>query len=235
MPRNRFYKEVSVEAVDGGLLHGVLLDGKVVKTPAGAVLALPSVGLAHAIAEEWRAQDKLIRPETMVLTKLGNTAIDRVVPNLSAAREQILAIAKSDVVCYRADFPSDLVHRQELIWDPLITWMRERFSVSLRSTSGVSFVEQEPSAVRALDLALSDRDAFFLSALYAAAALCGSIVIALALAERKFSADDAVAAANLDRFYQAERWGWDEQASAKIASERAELNQISRYLELLRT
>ena len=235
MTRNRFYKEVSVEGIDGGPLRRVLLDGKAVKTPAGAFLVLPSDGLAQAIAEEWRAQGTLIGPETMVLTKLANTAIDRVVPNLSAAREQILAIAKSDVVCYRADFPSDLVHRQDLVWNPLMTWIRERFSVSLRSTSGLSFVEQEVSTIRALDLALSDRDAFFLAALYAAAALCGSIVIALALAERKLTADDAVAAANLDRFYQAERWGWDEQASAKVASERKELNQISRFLELLRT
>jgi chaperone required for assembly of F1-ATPase len=232
--RNRFYKHVSVDAADGPSLRRVLLDGKAVKTPGGAALALPSDGLAQAIAEEWRAQDPFIRPETMVLTKLANTAIDRVAPNPAGVREQLLAIAKSDVVCYRAEFPPDLVRRQELVWDPLLAWVRDRFAVSLRSTSGLAFVEQELSAIRALDFSLSDRDAFSLAALYAAAALCGSLVIALALAEQRLSVDDAVAAANLDRFYQAERWGWDEQASAKVAAERVELNQISRFLELLR-
>lgn len=234
MARNRFYKHVSVDAADGPSLRRVLLDGKAVKTPGGAALALPSDGLAQAIAEEWRAQDPFIRPETMVLTKLANTAIDRVAPNPAGVREQLLAIAKSDVVCYRAEFPPDLVRRQELVWDPLLAWVRDRFAVSLRSTSGLAFVEQELSAIRALDFSLSDRDAFSLAALYAAAALCGSLVIALALAEQRLSVDDAVAAANLDRFYQAERWGWDEQASAKVAAERVELNQISRFLELLR-
>jgi len=64
--RNRFYKEVSVDSVDG--LHRVLLDGKPVKTPGGAVLALPTRALAQAIAGEWQAQETTIQPQTMLLT-----------------------------------------------------------------------------------------------------------------------------------------------------------------------
>lgn len=235
--RNRFYKEVSVAAVSDPPaeqpLHRVLLDGKPVKTPGGAHLALPSNALAQAIADEWRGQDPTIRPETMILTKLANTAIDRVTPNPASARQLLLSIAKSDVVCYRAETPSELVRRQELAWNPLLAWMRDRFGASLRAANGVAFVEQDPFAIGALDSALSGRDAFFLAALYAAAALCGSLVIALALSERKLNPDEAFAAANLDKIYQAERWGRDEQDSAKAATERAELSQISQFLELL--
>ncbi len=129
--------------------------------------------------------------------------------------------------------PSDLVLRQTLAWDPLLTWLVERFGATLHSANGLAYVEQTPSAIAALESALAEYDAFALAALYAAAALCGSLVIALALSERKVNAEDAFAAANLDRIYQAERWGWDEQASAKASAERAELNQISRFLELL--
>ena len=235
MSRNRFYKDVSVDTADGTSLRRILLDGKAVKTPGGALLALPSDGLAQAIADEWCAQSPLIRPETMLLTKLANTAIDRVAPNPANAREQLLAIARSDAVCYRATSPSDLVRRQTATWDPLLAWMRDRFAVSLRATSGLVSVEQEPSAIATLDSVLSDRDAFFLAALYAAAALCGSLVIALALGERRLGPDEAFAAANLEKIYQAERWGWDDEARAKAAAERAELNQISRFLELLPT
>ena len=86
----------------------------------------------------------------------------------------------------------------------------------------------------ALAAALSKLDAFSLAALYAASSLCGSLVIALALAERKLDPEQTFAAANLDKIYQAERWGWDPQETAKATVERAELNQISRFLELLR-
>ena len=229
--RNRFYKEVSVDTADG--LHRVLLDGKPVKTPGGTPLAMPSFGLAQAIADEWRAQETTIRPQMMLHTKLANTAIDRVAPNPSYAREQLLSIAKSDVVCYRATSPSELVQQQALVWDPLIDWTGQQFGAPLRAASSLTF-EQDQAAMNALAAALSKLDAFSLAALYAAASLCGSLVIALALAERKLNPEQAFAAANLDKVYQAERWGWDPQETAKATAERAELNQISRFLELLR-
>ena len=181
--RNRFYKEVSIDEADG--LHRVLLDGKALKTPGGAVLALPSLALAQAIADEWRAQDTTINPQTMLLTKLANTAIDRVAPNPAHAREQLLSIAKSDVVCYRATSPSELVRRQELEWDSIVAWTSEHFGASLRAENSLTFIEQDQAAMDALAAALSKLDAFSLAALYAAASLCGSLVIALALAERK--------------------------------------------------
>jgi len=211
----------------------VLLDGKPVKTPGGAFLALPTEALAQTIAEEWRAQEKTIRPETMFLTKLANTAIDRVAPNPQAAKQQILAFARSDVVCYRADAPSGLVERQEQHWDPLIAWLQERFGARFQTATGLTFVAQDEAAIGALDRALSGLDAFTLAALAAAASLCGSLIVPLALSERLLDPETAFAIANLDKVYQAERWGWDEQDSAKAAIERDELNQISRFLELL--
>jgi len=232
MSRSRFYKDVSVGSADG--LHLILLDGKSVKTPNGATLALPSNALAHAIAEEWRAQEKTIKPQSMLLTKLANTAIDRVASNPADAREQLLAFAKGDVVSYRAESPADLVERQALTWDPLLSWVRQRFGVSLRTAKGLSVIEQEPVSVRALTETLEGHDAFVLAGLYSAAALLGSLVIALALLEGELSPENAFAAANLEKIYQAERWGWDPQETARADAERGELNQISRFLDLLR-
>jgi chaperone required for assembly of F1-ATPase len=234
MPRRRFYKEVVVAAPDAEHTgYRILLDGKPVKTPNRATLAVPSNGLAQAIAGEWRAQEGVIRPETMILTKLANTAIDRVAPNPARAREQILVLARSDVVCYRAETPSDLIEREQQAWDPVLAWLNERFGASLRPASGIGFVAQDEAAIGSLHSALLHRDAFFISALYAAAALLGSVVLALALSENELDSEEAFARANLDKIYQAERWGWDEQDKAKTAAERSELRQISRFLELL--
>ena len=232
MSRARFYKDVSVDALEG--IHRVLLDGKPVKTPVGNVVSLPTRALADAIADEWRAQRTTIEPQTMVLTKLANTAIDRVAPSSAGARQQLLSFAESDVVCYRAESPSELVSRQKLAWDPLLSWTRERFSSSLRVVSALSFIEQDEASLRALGAALAKLDTFSLAALYAAASLCGSLVIALALSERRLDPEQTFAAANLEKIFQAERWGWDPRETAKADLERAELNQISRFFALLR-
>src|ERR1041385_3868002 len=113
----RFYREVSVRVGEGGA-YGILLDGKPVRTPAGASLSAPNAAMAEAIAEEWRSQSEKIRPETMMMTKLANTAIDRVRPSRQATIEQVLAFAKSDLICYRAPGPDALTERQSQTWDP---------------------------------------------------------------------------------------------------------------------
>jgi chaperone required for assembly of F1-ATPase len=48
----------------------VLLDGKPVRTPARRLLAAPEYELAERIAEEWNAQEDVIGPARMPLTRL---------------------------------------------------------------------------------------------------------------------------------------------------------------------
>ena len=72
----RFWTEASVSETEGG--YAVLLDGRVVKTPAKTSLIVPRVELARAIAEEWDAQEGTIDPTTMPFTCSANAAIDKV-------------------------------------------------------------------------------------------------------------------------------------------------------------
>ena len=71
--RRRFYKTVTVTGD-----NAIALDGKPIKTPMKAALRLPARVLAEAVAAEWEAQGAEINPASMPLTRLANTAIDRV-------------------------------------------------------------------------------------------------------------------------------------------------------------
>jgi chaperone required for assembly of F1-ATPase len=230
--RTRFYKDVSVGSLGHG--HAVLLDGKPVRTPAGAELVVRSRALADAIAEEWRSQGEKVRPDAMILTKLANTAIDRVAVHRRTAIAQILNFARSDLLCYRAESPAGLVELQRRVWDPILEWVRERYGAGLACGIGIGFVEQEPESLEALERAIDDYDSFGLSALQSGTALLGSAVIALAMAEGRLSAQDAFAAAQLDEHYQAEKWGRDSEAEQRRANNLAELVEIDRFLQAVR-
>jgi chaperone required for assembly of F1-ATPase len=230
MSRTRFYRDVSVERA--GEAHRVLLDGKPIRTPGGAAFLLPSDALAQAVAQEWRAQGEKLKPETMLLTKLANTAIDRVAPHREACIEQILAFAKSDSVCYRATGPQDLIARQSAQWDPLLQWARERYGAQFQTATGIGFVEQPREAVSALARALAGRDDFALAAIHAAAALTSSAIIALGLSEGWLDPDAAFVAAELDQIYQSERWGEDPETLIQSRNKAAELTNIARFSHL---
>ena len=75
--------------------------------------AAADAALAEAVAAEWDGAGAEIQPATMILTKLANTAIDRVGPGRARIEAEVLDYAGSDLVCYRADRPPDLVARQD--------------------------------------------------------------------------------------------------------------------------
>ncbi|MGC9954995.1 MAG: ATP12 family protein [Rhizomicrobium sp.] len=222
----RFYKEVSVG--DG---YTVLLDGKSIKTPMRKMLALPTRALAEAIAEEWRGQGDKIAPQTMPLTKLANTAIDRVVGKEEHVIGQILAYA-NDLLCYRGEAPADLVARQNEGWNPLLEWAAERTGARLLTRVGIVHIAQPVEALTALRNAVATRDPFTLAVLHAAATICGSLVLALALADGRLDATEAFALSHLDERYQAEKWGTDGEAEKRARTLAAELDAAARFMRL---
>jgi chaperone required for assembly of F1-ATPase len=230
--RSRFYRDVS--ALSQGQNFRVLLDGKPILTPAGAELAIPTRALAEAIAQEWRSQGDKVRPDTMILTKLANTAIDRVAVHRRTVIAQILSFAQSDLLCYRAESPQDLVELEHRVWEPILEWARDRYGAALVCGTGIGFVEQAPEHLAALEGAIDQYDSFGLAALQAATALLGSVVIALALAEQRLTPEQAFAAAQLDENYQADKWGRDFEAEKRQASKLAELVEIAKFVAALR-
>ena len=227
----RFYREAAAVAVPGG--WGIALDGKRVRTPAKNPLALESRALAEAIAAEWNAQEAKVKPHTMPLMQLASTAIDRVAPDRARIAAETAAYAGTDLVCYRAEGPGELVERQAEAWDPLIDWARERFDVSLTTAIGVMAVQQSDATLAVLHQAVEAQDDLRLTALSVATAAAGSLVIGLALLEGRLTPEAAAASAQLDELFQAERWGIDREAETRRAGQAADLACTRRFLDLL--
>ena len=135
----RFWKDVSI--ADGE----VALDGRPVRTPGRVALRLPTAALAEAVAEEWRAVGERVDPRTMPLTGLANAAIDRIAPDPARFAEGLARYGESDLLCYRADDPPELVARQAALWNPPLAWARGRYDVGFEVTTGIVHRAQ-PSA-----------------------------------------------------------------------------------------
>jgi chaperone required for assembly of F1-ATPase len=230
--RKRFYQEVTVRA--DGLGAAVLLDGKPIRTPAKAALMLSNAALAGAVAQEWRAQGERIEPETMPLTKLANSAIDGVRGREAAVIDDILAFAGSDLVCYRAEGPEELVVLQGRHWDPLIAWANDDLAAPLKLAQGVAHIEQKRASLDRIRHCLGAFDAFSLAALHVMTTLTGSALLALATALGRLTPDEAWKAANVDEDWQVSQWGEDAEAAPRRSRRRQEFEAASRMLGLLK-
>jgi chaperone required for assembly of F1-ATPase len=229
----RFYKETAVDLGDGG--HRILLDGKPMRTPAKAVLVVPTRALAEAIAAEWGAvPDKAdINVSHLPLTRLAATGLDRVTSQRARVIEDTAKYAGSDMLCYRASEPETLVKRQQATWQPLLDWAHERYGARLVIVEGLAFVEQPADAVARLGEAVATHSDLGLSALYNLTHISGSLIVALAVAEGHLAAADAFAAAQLDELYQVERWGEDPIATKRHEGIRHDIEAGARFLALL--
>lgn len=233
----RFYKEVTSGAANGGAAgsgYGVQLDGKPIKTPAGQPLVVASARLAAALAEEWAAQGETITPSTMPLMQLVSTALDRMKPTRVQVTGFLLGFGGSDVLCYRADSPSDLVELQEKHWQPWLDWAADELEAPLDVTAGIVPVAQDADCLAALQRRIEAYDDWVMTALQSLAPCLGSLVLALAVVEGKLAADKAFELSRLDEAFQAERWGIDSEAKARIDGLRQEVLAAARLLELLR-
>ena len=172
--RRRFYEQVEVrQAADG---YAITLDEKPVRTPARRVLAAPTLALAQGIAAEWQAQQELIDPLTMPLTRLANAIIDGVADLAAPVAAEIEKYLGSDLLFYRAGAPQKLGERQAEHWDPILAWARSALGAQFVLGEGVVHVAQSEDALRAARSAIPT-DPWRLGALHAVTTLTGSALI----------------------------------------------------------
>ncbi len=229
----RFYKEVAVSDAEAERFR-ILLDGRAMRTPAKAVLAVPSRPLAEALKEEWSAQEEEIDPSSMPMTALTCTGLDLVVPRRAEVVEELAGYAKADALCYQVDQPAVLVERQQALWQPLLDWAEREHGAALAVTTGLLAIEQPEAALAALRKAVAAHDDLSLGALANAIKAAGSLVVGLALSHGRLDAAGAFEAGELHETYQLELWGEDPEAIRRRNSVRADLEAAERFIGLLR-
>jgi chaperone required for assembly of F1-ATPase len=227
----RFWKTVTVEAVDGG--WAVRLDGRSPKTPAGAPLILPTEAAARLVADEWAAQGEFLDPATMPATRLAATAIDRVSQVREAVAEEIAAYAGSDALCYVAEHPTALVEQQARAWTPWRDWAERELGVRLEPAEGIVHRAQDPAAIARVQALALDLDDHALTGLATATPLLGSAILALALQRGALTGADAFDLSRLEEAFQETQWGVDAENAERTAARRAEAVMLERWFRSL--
>ncbi|MBC7952020.1 MAG: ATPase [Rhodospirillaceae bacterium] len=227
----RFYKQADVAEAEGGF--AIHLDGRPIKTPAIRQLIVPSRALAEAMAAEWNEQGEEVFPALMPMTQLASTAVDRIGPERAVIQEQMAKFATTDLLCYRAEFPPDLVGRQTSQWQPLLDWAAQTLGAALVVTAGIMAVEQPKAALIALNAHLDGYDVWRLTVAQAACAASGSLVLALALADGRLTGTETFELSQLDETYQIEQWGEDYEAADRRDVLKRDILAAERLLTLI--
>lgn len=228
----RFWKEATVETADGGFT--VHLDARPVRTPLKSALIVPTVRLAQEIAAEWDAQEGIIDPLSMPHTRSANSAIDKVAPQHDAVAQMLADYGDSDLLCYRAPAPTELIARQAEHWDPLLDWAETRLGARLHTATGVIHVPQDPKTLARLSGRVHGLDAFALTGFHDLVSLSGSLILGFAAMLDHRPVDEIWKLSRVDEDWQSEQWGVDDEAVAMAETKRSAFVHAKTFHDLSR-
>jgi chaperone required for assembly of F1-ATPase len=230
----RFWVEVSLSEQNGASI--ILLDGKPMRLPGGAVLHLPAGALADAIAAEWRSagggQGGVVSPESLPLTRLAGTAIQRIAPNPGPTIDAIAGYGQTDLLCYRADSPPELAARQAMLWQPWLAWSADHLGARLIASPGVMPHPQPAQSLARLQDIVAAATPWELAGLGIIVPALGSLVLGLAVAKGRLKPETAHELALLDELFEAEAWGVDTAAERRRQAILQEIIDAARFMLL---
>lgn len=232
----RFYKMVSLRGEPGG--YAICLDGRPVKTPARATLLAPSRALAEALQAEWAGQAEEVRPESMPLTQLLNTHIDKVSRARAGMESLVLKYLDTDLLCYRCEEPPEVAAVQSRYWDPWLAWFEETFGERLETTSGFAALRHPASAHGKVAKHVRELDNGRFTVLQMAVPMAGSLVLGLAFTAGAADTDALMEAMFAEEnykgiLYREDQYGPDPLTEKKRIASRRDLEGAARYLSFL--
>ena len=210
----------------------IMLDEIILQTPLKRELVLPNLNLAQEIVKEWDQDSKNINTESMIFYGLISTALDKIIDNKNLYINDILDYVDTDLICYRAQNPKELVELQKIKWDPIILLIERYIGTKVQVFQGILPKKQHATVHANLNNLINQFDIFEISALHRITNITGSIFLSLCVLKKDVSKNEAFELSFLDELWQSENWGFDEETSQKRKEISIELNKSILFFRL---
>ena len=228
----KLWKKVSIKKISSNSFQ-IMLDERILQTPLKRELLLPNLNLSQEIAKEWDQDTKNINTESMIFYGLISTSLDKIIDNRNSYINDILDYIDTDLVCYRAENPKELVELQKNKWDPIILLLEKYVGTKVQVFQGVLPKKQHATIHVKLNNLINQFDIFEISALHRITNITGSIFLSLCVLKKDISKNEVFELSFLDELWQAENWGFDEETSRKRKEISVELNKSIFFLDCL--
>ena len=229
----KFWKNVCVKSKLKNSFE-IFLDKRILKTPMQKDLIFSNYKIAKETALEWDINEKEINTENMVFYGLISTAIDKINHDKVLYIENVLGFINTDLICYRADGPNELVDLQNSSWNPIISFIKKYIDVELKFFIGVMPSKQSLEIFIRLKTLINSFSDIEISALHRMTNLTGSIFISICILNGDILKNEAFELSFLDELWQAKNWGVEEESLDKRDKIAKELNRIISFVELIR-
>ncbi|KAK5582242.1 hypothetical protein RB653_003825 [Dictyostelium firmibasis] len=206
----RWYKTASIartepENPDQG--YYPLIDDRKMRTPSNHLIITPSKEIAYAVAAEWRAQEKYIKPSRLPITQTIITCLDvRPEGRFKIIGEFINHLA-TDPICNREQNDSKLKQLQNELYEPVLEFVNQYYGIPFSISKHLSISKHPQELLDKIERHLHSMNNWELVCLQLISQSSKSYLVALALYYGKLRLDNLYQTIALEEEYQSETWG----------------------------
>jgi len=230
----KFWKKIEIRQSSSKNFY-LLLDNKKLTTPMKKELVLPSEILVNEVLREWDQNSDNINIDDLVFYGVLSTAIDKVNLEKDAYVNDIIDFIDTDLICYRAESPNDLIALQNKSWNPILLLIEKYIDVKIKVFKGIMPSNQDQKVHTEIKKLISNLSDVQISVLHRITNLIGSIFLSLCILKKDLLKEDAFECSFLDELWQAKNWGHEEDASIKRNKIRLELNRLIHFVNCIET
>ena len=228
----KFWKTIEIKKVSSKEFY-ILLDNKKLKTPLKNELILSNHLMTKEVLKEWDQPSDIINADDLVFYGLLSTAIDRVCEEKNSYINDIINFIDTDLICYRADSPTDLVSFQNKYWNPIILLIEKYIDTKVTVFKGVMPSQQNLKVHHEIKKLVDELSDIQISVLHRITNIVGSVFLSLCILKKDLTKKQAYEFAFLDELWQAKNWGYEEEASIKRNKIRIELNRLIHFIDCM--
>ncbi len=214
--------------------YEILLDDNILRTPLKKKLIISNAKIAEEIYKEWNQDTNLINTDDMIFYGIISTSIDKIYINRKLYIDEILNFIDTDLICYRAENPNDLAQWQSKNWNPIITKIEKYINNKINVFNGIMPVRQNKVIKHKINKFLTKFSDLEIAVMHRITNITGSIFLALCVLKNDTIKKNIFELSYLDELWQAQNWGYEEEASKKRKKINNELNRIVYFLDCLR-
>ena len=230
----KFWKTVKVKKKSSNS-YEILLDENVLKTPMKKKLTIQNSKIAEEIYKEWNQDKNILDTDAMIFYGIISTSIDKFNNNRILYVNEILNFIDTDLICYRAEEPNDLVQWQSKNWDPILLKIEKYINNKVDVFKGIMPSKQKKGVKLKIIKFLTKFSDLEIIVLHRITNITGSIFLSLCILNNDLIKEKAFELSYLDELWQAENWGYEEEASNNREKIKIELNRTMYFLDCLRS
>jgi chaperone required for assembly of F1-ATPase len=229
----KFWKTVEVSELTTDS-YQILLDKKILKTPMQNDLTFPNYRISYETSLEWDINSNELDTDKMVFFGIFSTAIDRIVNERVLYINEIMKFVDTDMICYKAEKPNELVELQNKHWNPILLIIKRYIGLEIEFFRGVMPRNQNKQIHNKIKKLINKFSNLELSILYRLTNITGSIFISLCIIKGDIIKKHICQLCFLDELWQAENWGVEEEAAKKRDEVSKELKKIITLVNYLK-